>query len=141
MTVQNWTDEVAEALERLNVADTLEELRHHIDALIDRLGKAEPEKAPPPDVRASSDGLDRQIDALGRKVESASNMLAQLTDLFESQSERIETIEQQLGEPDAAVRAPQEAPTAAEPVKLREEAQATFDDLRREIASLRQQEN
>jgi hypothetical protein len=62
-------------------------------------------------------------------------MLAQLTDLFESQSERIETIEQQLGDPDAAVRDHHDA----EPVKLREEAQSTFDELRREIASLRQQ--
>jgi CheY-like chemotaxis protein len=135
LTVQNWTDEVEEALERLNVADTLEELRHHIDALIDRLGKSEPEKPSTPDVGASTDGLDRQIDALGRKVESASNMLAQLTDLFESQSERIETIEQQLGDPDASVRAHPEA----EPVKLREEVRATFDELRREVVSLRQQ--
>jgi CheY-like chemotaxis protein len=133
LTVQDWTDEVAEALERLNVADTLEELRHHIDALIDRLGQAEPAQAPTPDPSAASEGLDRQIDALGRKVESASSMLAQLTDLFESQSERIETIEQQLGDPD--VRAHHEG----EPVKLREEARATFDELRREIASLRQQ--
>jgi CheY-like chemotaxis protein len=135
LAVQNWTDEVAEALERLNVADTLEELRHHIDALIDRLGKSEPVKAPEPDASPSPDGLDRHIDALGRKVESASNMLAQLTDLFESQSERIETIEQQLGDPDAAIRAHSEA----EPPKLREEAEATFNELRREIASLRQQ--
>jgi CheY-like chemotaxis protein len=126
--VQNWTDEVAEALERLNVADTLEELRHHIDALIDRLGTAEP----PSEVRASessgsSEALDRQIDSLGRKVESASNMLAQLTDLFESQSERIETIEQQLGDPDVRSH------HAAETLNIREE------ELRREIASLRQQ--
>lgn len=135
LTVQDWTDEVAQALERLNVADTLEELRHHIDALIDRLGKSEPEKPSAPDAGASTDGLDRQIDSLGRKVESASNMLAQLTDLFESQSERIETIEQQLGDPEAAVRDHHDA----EPVKLREEAQSTFDELRREIASLRQQ--
>lgn len=135
LTVQDWTDEVAQALERLNVADTLEELRHHIDALIDRLGNSEPAKPSTPDAGASPDGLDRQIDALGRKVESASNMLAQLTDLFESQSERIETIEQQLGDPDAAVRDHHEA----EPGKLREEAQTTFDELRREIASLRQQ--
>jgi CheY-like chemotaxis protein/uncharacterized coiled-coil protein SlyX len=135
LTVQDWTDEVAQALERLNVADTLEELRHHIDALIDRLGNSEPAKPSTPDAGASPDGLDRQIDALGRKVESASNMLAQLTDLFESQSERIETIEQQLGDPDAAVRDDH----GAEPVTLREEAQSTFDELRREVASLRQQ--
>ena len=92
MTVQNWTDEVADALERLNVADTLEELRHHIDALIDRLGKQEPQSEQGSEVAAQPDGLDRQIDSLGRKVESASSMLAQLTDLLESQSERIETI-------------------------------------------------
>jgi len=53
LTVQDWTDEVAQALERLNVADTLEELRHHIDALIDRLGKSEPEKPSAPDASAS----------------------------------------------------------------------------------------
>jgi CheY-like chemotaxis protein len=133
LTVQNWTDEVAEALERLNVADTLEELRHHIDALIDRLGKTDPAGELAPEPSGSSDGLDRQIDALGRKVESASSMLAQLTDLFESQSERIETIEQQLGDPDV------HSQHEAENVKVHEEARATFDELRREIASLRQQ--
>lgn len=131
--MQNWTDEVAQALERLNVADTLEELRHHIDALIDRLGKPEPAKDSVPEAGASVDGLDRQIDALGRKVESASHMLAQLTDLFESQSERIETIEQQLGDPDAATR------LEAEPTRLKEEAKANLEEMRREIASLRQQ--
>jgi len=131
--VQNWTDEVAEALERLNVADTLEELRHHIDALIDRLGKTDPPEAHVSEASVSSEALDRQIDALGRKVESASSMLAQLTDLFESQSERIETIEQQLGDPDLRAHHP------VEPLDVREEARATFDDLRREIGSLRQQ--
>jgi CheY-like chemotaxis protein len=136
LTVQNWTDEVAQALERLNVADTLEELRHHIDALIDRLGKSEPAKPPPVEEAASTDGLDRQIDALGRKVESASSMLAQLTDLFESQSERIETIEQQLGDPDAGLRTSRHE---AEPAHVRAEAHAAFEELRREIASLRQQ--
>jgi len=134
------------------VADTLEELRHHIDALIDRLGKSEPQDPQGSNVAAPSDGLDRQIDALGRKVESASSMLAQLTDLFESQSERIETIEQQLGDPDAVSRAAAQQPVAvayaresfpptpAEPSQQqRAGVQEAFDELRREIAGLRQQ--
>lgn len=150
LTVQNWTDEVADALERLNVADTLEELRHHIDALIDRLGKQEPQSEQGSEVAAQPDGLDRQIDSLGRKVESASSMLAQLTDLLESQSERIETIEQQLGDPDGASRLTGQQPAAfaygretisrvPEPREQSGDVHASFEELRREIAGLRQQ--
>ena len=61
---QDWTDTVAEALERLDVADTLEELRHHIDALIHRLAESEAEKvapSPQPDAAKRDEGLDGQI--------------------------------------------------------------------------------
>ena len=142
--VQNWTDTVAEALERLDVADTLEELRHHIDALISRLGESEarataaetaqrPERDTKRDVKRDAkpdanhdEALDKQIDSLGKKVEFASDMLAQLTDLLESQNERIETIEQQIGDPDVEGHATYTtgAGAAADPA------------LRREIAAL-----
>lgn len=130
--MEKWTDEVTAALERLDVADTLEELRHHIDALIDRLSKPEAGEAEPPKSH-SVGGLDRQIDDLGHKVESASSMLAELTDLLESQSERIETIERQLGDPDAAP-APQPgfAPEAADVSRLVRELGAEVHEIKRQ---------
>jgi len=104
-----WTRSVVrslgESLEQFDVADTLEELRHHIDDLIRRLAERDDAaerraavRQPPP----VTDGVEAQIGALGRKVEAASDLLAELTDLLEAQTERIETIEQQLGDPDDA---------------------------------------
>ncbi len=130
---QDWTDTVAEALERLDVADTLEELRHHIDALIHRLAESEARNdAPTAEAAAAAapnpdPALDRQIDSLGKKVEFASDMLAQLTDLLESQNERIETIEQQIGDPDADPRGAAVS-TAGTEISL------PVAELRREIA-------
>jgi CheY-like chemotaxis protein len=128
---QDWTDTVAEALERLDVADTLEELRHHIDALIHRLAESEARNDAPvaeaTPAAAPDPGLDRQLDSLGKKVEFASDMLAQLTDLLESQNERIETIEEQIGDPDADPRRP--AAAAAEV-----DGALPVAELRREIA-------
>ena len=94
-------DAGTETLERLDVADTLEELRHHIDDLIARLSEKEEQTQAPsrPSTGASSE-LEHQIEALGGKVESASDLLAELTDILEAQTERIETIEHQLGDPD-----------------------------------------
>ena len=119
----NWVDRIEATLERLEVADTLEELRHNIDDLIrrlsdsdrdlgssDRPGPKSDAKAPPlrrrhDDETRQSEGsqdsiLEDQISSLGSKVDGASDLLAQLSDLLDSQSERIETIEQQIGEPD-----------------------------------------
>jgi CheY-like chemotaxis protein len=130
---QDWTDTVAEALERLDVADTLEELRHHIDALIHRLAESEARNDAPaadaaePAAPNPDPALDRQIDSLGKKVEFASDMLAQLTDLLESQNERIETIEQQIGDPDADPRGAAAA-TADTEISL------PVAELKREIA-------
>jgi chemotaxis family two-component system response regulator PixH len=128
---QDWTDTVAEALERLDVADTLEELRHHIDALIHRLAESEARNdtpvAEPAGTATPDPALDRQLDSLGKKVEFASDMLAQLTDLLESQNERIETIEQQIGDPDADPRGP--AASAQET-----DGTQPIAELRREIA-------
>ena len=129
---QEWTDKVAEALERLDVADTLEELRHHIDSLIHRLAESEGRKDAPADAQTTAvrDGaLDRQIDSLGKKVEFASDMLAQLTDLLESQNERIETIEQQIGDPDAD-------DATSQPAYLGEVGALPVVELRREVSLL-----
>jgi CheY-like chemotaxis protein len=90
-------DAVTETLERLEVADTLQDLRRHIDDLIEELSEKERASASSSEV---SPELEHQIESLGDKVESASDLLAELTDLLEAQTERIETIEQQLGEPD-----------------------------------------
>jgi CheY-like chemotaxis protein len=86
-------------LERLEVADTLQDLRRHIDELIEELSEKERASASSSEV---SPELEHQIESLGNKVESASDLLAELTDLLEAQTERIETIEQQLGDPDHA---------------------------------------
>ena len=102
------SDKVTETLERLDVADNLEELRHQIDDLIERLSEKEREtrtgarsgRGRAPEV---STELEEQIGALGSKVERASDLLAELTDVLEAQNERIETIEQQLGDPDVAL--------------------------------------
>jgi len=102
-------DPVAETLERLEVAQTLEDLRHHIDELIARLSSAA--DAPRPTAAADvAPELEGQIENLGNKVESASCLLAELADLLEAQAERIETIEQQLGEPELPLHTPPGAP-------------------------------
>jgi CheY-like chemotaxis protein/polyhydroxyalkanoate synthesis regulator phasin len=136
--VQHWTDEVTAALEQLDVADTLEELRHHIDDLIQRLSKSEVEKPTAASEPQPDPPLDRQIDALGRKVESATSMLAELTDLLESQGERIETLERQLGDPDGA-----DVATALSGLRAPDGSEGEFrcllGDLRREIDELRRQ--
>ncbi len=78
---------------------------------------------------ARENGLDRQIDSLGKKVEFASDMLAQLTDLLESQNERIETIEQQIGVPEVD-------DVAAQPAYLGEVGPLPVVELRREVSLL-----
>jgi len=84
------------------VADTLQDLRRHIDDLIGRLSEEEEHIVDPVDAAPSQapEGLDTQIETLGHKIEGASDVLAELSDLLESQTERIETIEHQLGEPE-----------------------------------------
>jgi CheY-like chemotaxis protein len=106
-----WTRSVArslgESLEQFDVADTLEELRHNIDDLIRRLADHDEASERRPPVRqpaAVSEDIEGQIGSLGRKVEAASDLLAELTDLLEAQTERIETIEHQLGDPEESFR-------------------------------------
>lgn len=101
-------DPVTETLERLEVADTIEDLRHHIDELIARLSEQENAGAPAAERARVSPDLEGQLENLGGKVESASCLLAELADLLEAQTERIETIEQQLGDPDLVQTAPPE---------------------------------
>jgi len=84
----------------MDVAETIEELRRHIDELIGRL--AESGREPPARSGIDEDRLVEQIEELGRKVEAASDLLAELADVLDAQTERIETIEQQLGDPDAS---------------------------------------
>ncbi len=97
-STSNWADAVSAALERLDVAETIEELRRQIDELIGRLAQEDAAAAAPPS--SASERLDVDVDELGRKVEGASDLLAELADVLESQTERIETIEQQLGDAD-----------------------------------------
>ena len=99
---QPAADPVDETLERLEVADTLEDLRHHIDDLIARLSEQEQATVPASNPTLPGE-LEGQLENLGGKVESASYLLAELADLLESQTERIETIEQQLGDPDFSI--------------------------------------
>ena len=100
---QSAADPVDETLERLEVADTLEDLRHHIDDLIARLSDQEKAAAASTIDRRVSGELEGQLENLGGKVDSASYLLAELADLLEAQTERIETIEQQLGDPDLTI--------------------------------------
>jgi CheY-like chemotaxis protein len=98
------------------VADTLEDLRLNIDALIERLSASRSEESPSPAAEATpADVLDHHIEDLGLKVEGATDLLAELADLLESQSERIETIEQQLGDPDEFLTAPEPQYVRQEP--------------------------
>ncbi len=93
------------------VADTVEQLRQQIDELIRRIAaggeSAGIDRSDPP-------GLEHQMEALGRKVDGASDLLAELTDILESQAERIETLEHQFGDPDTGSPKPS---TPTEPVR------------------------
>ncbi|MFQ5478077.1 MAG: PleD family two-component system response regulator [Candidatus Binatia bacterium] len=143
---------VAEAMERINVGETVESLRRQVDDLISQLASAEeavaeeasqeiprfPEKdLAVPDHggrirRGREDGLEAHIDSLGNKVDSATDMLAELTDILEAQAERIETIEQQLGDPDLA----QLAPGAAVDPAQAERGEALDRDFRHSVLSV-----
>ncbi|RMF22170.1 MAG: response regulator [Deltaproteobacteria bacterium] len=100
-STSSWADAVAATLERLDVADTIEELRHHIDELIGRLAEAEGGDERPRERGDTRGSIDEYIEQLGRKVEAANDLLSEVADVLEAQTERIETIEQQLGDPDA----------------------------------------
>jgi len=100
--------EQAPGSDRSGVDDTLEQLQQHIEVLIRRLGQEQTGEVgdaasagTAPVAVESSPQLDSQIESLGRKVDSAADLLAELTDILEQQTERIETIEHQLGDPDA----------------------------------------
>jgi CheY-like chemotaxis protein len=109
-------------LERLDLADTLEEIRKHVEELILRLSEVEAQPAPPaaglfsrspsqpsqPLGDAALSDLETSVEILATKVDQAGNLLAQVTDLLESQAERLETLELQVGEPEPAWQA---APT------------------------------
>jgi CheY-like chemotaxis protein len=98
------------------LADTLEEVRKHVEELIRRLSEAELEPEPEPAPQsapmdaAALGHLETDVNALGRKVDQAGNLLAQVTDLLESQAERLETLELQVGEAEP-VRDSKPAPT------------------------------
>ncbi len=109
---------LAAAVDKLKVADSLETLRVEVERLIGRIqdeeggcgqGASQSTDAGPAGAHeraerpgdAGDSGLDVEIGALGRKVEAAGELLAEFTDVLEAQTERLETIEQQLGDPDA----------------------------------------
>ena len=90
--------ETDEARERLQVADTVEQLRRQMEDLIARLARAEqPDEGGHVETQsktAASAGapkdLDVQIEAVSRKVDQASDLLSEMTDLLEAQSGHIE---------------------------------------------------
>lgn len=90
-------DAVTKLLDSPDVTDTLDELRRHIDDLFHRLDADPPEPSGKAELGAE---FESHVEALGSKMDTASALLAELTDVLESQTERIETIEQQLGDPD-----------------------------------------
>jgi CheY-like chemotaxis protein len=95
------------------LADTVEQLRGQIDELIRRLAEGADRGSPE---RPEATPIEQQIETLGRKVDAASDLLAELTDILESQCERIETLEQQYGEPDtraSRAAAPPDSPARA----------------------------
>ncbi len=111
------------------MADTLEEVRKHVEDLIRRLSEAEAHAEPEPAAvkqapmnRAALADLETNVTTLSIKVDQAGNLLAQVTDLLESQAERLETLELQVGEGDAGWPAEEtaaidEAPPRYEPVE------------------------
>ncbi len=94
-----WSDELAEVLGRLGVSKTVEQLRREMEDLIERLAEAEREAQPggPAAARPGSSGLNAEIENVGQKVDQASAMLANLTELLEAQAERIEMLENRFG--------------------------------------------
>ncbi len=122
---RGWTAEVSDALGQVRVADNVEQLRLRMEQLITRLADAEravgldPEqplaagagrKADPDSVLAASaavpGGAGRtEIEQISREVEHADRMLAELSELLEAQSRRIEQVESgRRDTPDANVR-------------------------------------
>lgn len=105
-------DAVSDLLDSPDVADTLEGLRKHVDDLFERLDS---DPQPASAQSTESDAFESHVEALGRKMDATSALLAELTDVLESQTERIETIEEQLGDPDFAyVEEPERAVLEAE---------------------------
>ncbi|RMD82925.1 MAG: hypothetical protein D6815_07925, partial [Candidatus Dadabacteria bacterium] len=91
----SWADAVTDTLGRLDVADTIEQLRRQVDELIGRFAEEETEAKE----RAGGSGagaLERYIEELSRKIDAANDLLAEVADVLDAQGERIETIEQQL---------------------------------------------
>ena len=83
-----------------------------MDDLFERLGS---DPQPASAQSTESDAFESHVEALGRKMDATSALLAELTDVLESQTERIETIEEQLGDPDFAyVEEPERAVLEAE---------------------------
>ncbi len=116
-------DAVSELLDSPDVTDTLEGLRRHVDDLFERLDfDPQPQSAQ----SVEGEGFESHVEALGRKMDATSALLAELTDVLESQTERIETIEEQLGDPDVAyVDEPQRVPLEPEPAIERSVLEAT----------------
>ena len=105
-------DAVSDLLDSPDVADTLEGLRKHVDDLFERLDS---DPQPASAQSTESDAFESHVEALGRKMDATSALLAELTDVLKSQTERIETIEEQLGDPDFAyVEEPERAVLEAE---------------------------
>ena len=106
-----WTQVVAETIEKLNVADALEQLRGQVDELIGYLADPGDVASPPESQPALGEAkVEAEISALGGKIDAAAGAVAELTDLLEAQTERIETLEAQVGESCA-----DESPLPAEP--------------------------
>lgn len=130
------------------MADTLEDIRKHVEELIRRLSEAEAQPAEQRPERRSAQsmgdtGLDElvgHVNVLGVKVDQAGNLLAQVTDLLESQAERLETLEQQVGEPEPAWLAPQPAadpePAPAPDLELARMVSDLLETVRSEVGML-----
>ncbi len=96
-----WAEALSGALEQLRVAETLKDLRVQVEDLVEDLDAPDGAHADGRESEHRPRKLDDQLCALGQKVEVAGDLLANLTDALESQAERLETLETQLGDPDA----------------------------------------
>ncbi len=103
---KDWQGSLSGALDELRVAEKLEALRHEVETL---LGGAEQAGDPPAEAAIEAAGADlvERLGTLGRRVEGAGDVLAELSDLLEAQAERLESLEARLGdtgnEPDPAL--------------------------------------
>lgn len=101
---QSWAEKVAGAVEDIDFATALGELRRQMDCLIGRLAEspagasAEREDRPATEAAAGDARIEDEMRSLARRVDAAADLVSGVTDLLEVQTDRIETIEAALGE-------------------------------------------